>query len=95
MMKKLLYIAIAFIPFVAFAVTGGSAKFDFTYGEPTIVDDQTSTCNDTATIRYDFVSGEPQGVLDATANCTSALVQNQPTLLVQGQIIINGSFNVQ
>lgn len=61
------------MPSSAGAVSGDSAKFDFSAGQPTTVDDTTSTCNNTATIRYDFTSGQPTGVLDTTATCTAVV----------------------
>jgi hypothetical protein len=48
----------------AAAITGGSARFDFTQGQPTIVDNQTSLCTGATTVRYDFTSGQPTQVFD-------------------------------
>lgn len=58
----------------AFALTGDAARFDFTNGQPTTVDNTTSACTGQTTIRYDFTSGIPTGVFDTTATCTAAVV---------------------
>lgn len=70
-MRYLLLIAILIVPTQALAITGDSARFDFSAGQPTIVDDSSSTCNNQATIRYDFVSGQPAQVFDSSATCTA------------------------
>ena len=70
---RYLLIFLAFLaPIQATALTGGSARFDFTNGQPSIVDNQTSLCTGQTTVRYDFVSGQPAQVFDATATCTAA-----------------------
>lgn len=73
-MKYLLIILPLFflLPSSAGAVTGGSARFDFTNGQPAVVDNQTSTCNNQTTVRYDFTLGTPSPVFDTTATCTAA-----------------------
>ena len=63
-------------PFFAFAITVEDVRFDFTNGQPTVVDDSTSACNDTAVARFDFTNGQPTVVFDSTANCTTAAVDN-------------------
>ena len=74
MRKILIIIGFLSIPLLGLAITGDNARFDFTQGQPTIVDDTTSTCNNQATVRYDFTSGEPRGVYDTTATCTAISV---------------------
>jgi hypothetical protein len=73
-MKYLLLIVpcLLLLPGEAGAVSGDAARFDFSAGQPAITADNTTTCNDTATVRYDFSSGRPAQVFDATANCTAA-----------------------
>jgi len=72
-MKYLLLILplIFLLPSSAGAVSGDSARFDYSNGAPTTVDNSTSLCNNQATIRYDFTGGKPTPVLDTTATCTS------------------------
>jgi hypothetical protein len=69
-------VAILFLPLLwpseAVAITGGSARFDFATGVPSLVDNQTSLCNSATTVRYDFTSGAPGQVFDTTATCTAA-----------------------
>lgn len=73
-MKYLLLVLplVFLLPASAGAVTGGSARFDFTNGQPAVVDNQTSTCNNQTTVRYDFTWGTPSPVFDTTATCTAA-----------------------
>lgn len=75
MIKKLLIILIALLfPSLALAVTGTSARFDWSYGTPKVIDDVSATCTDTSTVRYEWVLGQPAQVFDATATCTAAVV---------------------
>ncbi len=54
------------------ALTGDTVRFDFINGQPTTVDDTSTTCTGQTTIRYDFTNGMPTGVFDTTATCTAA-----------------------
>jgi hypothetical protein len=71
-MRLLFLLTIFLLPCTALAVTGDEARFDWSYGQPSIQADNTSTCNDTATARFEWSYGQPAILLDATANCTSA-----------------------
>ncbi len=73
-MKRVLFIGLLILCPVssALAITGDASRFAFSAGQPMIVDDTTSTCNNQATIRYDFTSRQPTGVFDSTATCASA-----------------------
>lgn len=71
-MRYLLLALLLLLPAQASAITGDAARFDFTSGQPSIVDNTTSTCNNQATIRYDFTAGQPAGVFDTTATCSAA-----------------------
>ena len=74
-MRYLLFLPTLFIlfaPLTAGAVTGGSARFDWTLGQPAITDNQTSLCTGTATVMYAWSLGQPAQVFDATATCTAA-----------------------
>ena len=70
-MKKL-FIIIAVFCIPTSAIAENSAKFDFSNGAPAVMENATSVCTDTATVRYEFTSGTPSPVFDATANCTAA-----------------------
>lgn len=85
-MRYLLLAILFLIPTTALAITGDSSRFDFTNGQPAVVDDTTTTCDDTATIRYDFTSGVPTGVFDATANCV--LAAQAPVVIPTVQVFI-------
>lgn len=82
-MRYLLFIVLILAPLPALALTGDAARFDFSQGQPAIVDDATSTCNSQATVRYDFVSGQPAPVFDSTATCTAAVAAttNYPDII--------------
>ena len=73
-MKYLLLILILLLPAPLLAITGNQTRFDWSLGQPTITDDATSACTDTAKARFDWVLGQPAIVHDATANCTAAVV---------------------
>lgn len=94
MKKILLLLGLLALPLAAFAITGDSARFDFSNGQPTTVDDTTVTCNNQATIRYDFSSGQPTGVFDTTATCTAtgieAIIEPGTVILTAGSLIITG-----
>ena len=94
MKKLLLILGLLGLPFMAFAITGDSARFDFSNGQPTIVDDTTTTCNNTATIRYDFSNGQPTGVFDTTATCTTAATPTNANVILGDQTVILGNTNV-
>ena len=84
---------LALTPFVAFAVTGEDTRFDWSLGTPTIVDDSTSTCNDTAVARFDWSLGQPTIVHDATANCTAAaagVASSDALIIDRGELILQG-----
>jgi len=70
-MKKLLII-LTILCLPSPLIAANNARFDFTQGAPTVMEDTTSTCTDTATVRYDFTNGDPTPVFDSTANCTAA-----------------------
>jgi len=78
------------LPFEATALTGDAARFDFSAGVPAIVSNNTSTCNNAATVRYDFSGGVPAQVFDATATCTG----NTPTTVSGVTINIDGLLNL-
>lgn len=101
MKKILLIIAICFTPVFALALTGDAARFDFTNGQPTIVDDSSTACKNETNLRYDFTNGQPTAVYDSTANllnepCNFSFVSvtDVATVQAQGQIIINGQVNL-
>lgn len=85
----ILALSVFALPFSAFATTGDSARFDFTQGVPTIVDNTTSTCNNMATVMYSFTQGVPTEVFDATATCTSSV-----TTPIAHQVLINNGARV-
>lgn len=62
------------LPINALAITGDAARFDFQADMPAVVDDTTSTCNQTATVLYDFPIGIPGTTFDTTATCTAVVV---------------------
>jgi len=70
-MKYLLLIIVFLLPAQALAITGDAVRFDFSAGQPSIVDNTTSTCNNTATVMYAFSAGQPAQVFDSTATCTA------------------------
>lgn len=72
------------LPSSALAITGDAARFDFSAGQPTTVDDTTTTCNNQATVRYDFTAGMPAPMLDTTATCTAVSTTPSPTILIKG-----------
>lgn len=77
-MKKLFIIfGILALPLTVFSVTGENARFDWSLGQPTITDDTTNTCNDTAVARFDWVLGQAAIVHDSTANCTGTIALDQ------------------
>jgi hypothetical protein len=96
-MKLLLYIILSLLlltPFIALAVTGENTRFDWSLGQPTIVDDSTSACTDTAVARFDWVLGQPAIVHDATANCTAAAGEQNAgssSLFIRGNVFIKGN----
>ncbi len=89
-MKRLLYIffiaSLLFLPLQSGAVTGEDVRWDWSLGEPSITDDPTSACDDTAVARFDWVLGEPSVVFDATANCEA--VAPAPSGIINRQDII-------
>jgi len=65
-----------------------SGRFDWSLGQPTIVDDTVTTCSGTATVRYDWSLGQPLPVFDSTATCaaatpTGASTPNEEMILYQ------------
>lgn len=70
-MRYFLLIVAFLLPSTALAITGDSARFDWSRGAPAVVDDTTNACNDTATVRYEWYEGSPAPTFDSTANCTS------------------------
>lgn len=70
-MKKL-FIIIGILCIPVSAIAENEAVFDFSLGVPMVMEDATSVCTDTATVRYEFTYGTPSPVFDATANCTAA-----------------------
>jgi hypothetical protein len=89
-MRYLALIALFLSPFSALAITGGSARFDFTQGAPSIVDNQTSLCTGATTVRYYFTSGQPSQVFDSTATCTAVSVTGNPRIIIlQGSVVNN------
>lgn len=86
------------IPLIAMAITGDAHREDWSGGQPSVVDNSTTTCNNTATVRYDWSSGVPTEVIDSTATCASvasATITNPPTVQVQGQVNIQGQIIIQ
>ena len=71
-MRYLLIIIIILIPFNVGAVTGEDVRWDWSLGEPTITDDPTNACSDTAVARFDWSLGQPTVVFDTTATCAAA-----------------------
>lgn len=51
------------------AIALDSARFDWSLGTPSVVDDSTTSCNNQATVRYDWTLGVPDSVYDSTATC--------------------------
>ena len=84
-MKYLFIIALFLFPLTLFAVTGEDVRWDWSLGQPTITDDPTNACTDTAVARFDWVLGEPTVVFDATATCT-AIVAPTPAIADPGII---------
>ena len=70
-MRYLLLLLLALLPLNAFAVLGQDDRFDFTNGQPAVVVDSSTACNDTENVRFDFTNGEPTVVYDPSANCTA------------------------
>jgi hypothetical protein len=70
-MRYLILILLFLIPSMANAVTGQAHREDWSLGQPAIVADATTDCNDTATARFDWSGGQPTVVIDATATCTT------------------------
>lgn len=91
-MKRFLLILLTlFIPATAFALSGDAVRFDFTDGQPAVVDDDTSICNHQPTVRYDFTQGQPDQVFDSTATCAnvvSGLPSESQLIVGQGQFIL-------
>ena len=100
-MRIIRYILLSLLlltPFATFAVTGENTRFDWSLGTPSIVDDSTSACNDTAVARFDWSLGQPTIVHDATANCTAAaavgaassdaLIIDRGELILQGELLL-------
>lgn len=69
-MRKLLILALILSPLTAVA-EGNEGRFDWSLGQPSIVEDATSPCTDTAKVRYDWSLGQPTQVFNATATCTA------------------------
>ena len=85
MRNLLIIIAILTLPAITFA-----ARFDFTNGQPAVVNDGTPSDSFEQT-RYDFTNGEPAGVYDATATDQSS-VSNSTLIMTNGtRIMTNGS----
>lgn len=72
-MKYIIFtILISFLLIPTHIDAANDSRFDWTLGQPAVMEDTTAICSDTATIRYDWVLGQPAPVFNATANCTSA-----------------------
>lgn len=72
-MRLLVILALLLTPLsFAGAITGGSARFDYSNGIPAVTDNQTSTCNNETTVRYDYAMGVPAPVYNPLATCTAA-----------------------
>jgi len=94
MMKYLLFLIIILAPLPLIALD--AARFDWSWGNPAIVDDTSTTCNNQATVRYDWVWGEPVQVFDTTATCTAAAggTPVTPRVIVNGPLIIQGQVRI-
>ncbi len=66
-------LSLLFLGHQAQAVTGENVLFDWSLGQPTLVDDVTNLCNNQAVALFDWVLGQPRVVYDVTATCTAVV----------------------
>lgn len=71
-MRYLLALVLLFAPFSLDAAQLDASRFDWTLGTPSVVADNSTTCNNAATVRFDWILGQPATVHDNTATCTVA-----------------------
>ena len=87
-MRYLIFtILILSITSVAYATN--DARFDFSIGQPEVVENATSATGNCA-IRYDFSRGQPMQMYDATASCPASATASQPRMVIsKGSVYIN------
>ena len=70
-----------------------AARFDWTLGEPSVVEDITSGTSDDDT-RYDWTLGQPDTVFDATFVADTGVTAGDIHININGLVNVNGIVNV-